>query len=141
MDLVRNARALTERFGGWPSFHDAEVHSLHLERAGPHGPSLSAVIHVFEMTSEVAASGHYVLKNHTLVTFRFDDVAIEYLDGFNEQNVLAALHLTPIEESQLDPPTFPNSRLQVVLESSYGLDAGFECATATIVEARPYSVH
>jgi hypothetical protein len=84
-------------------------------------------------------AGAYVMKNHTLVTLRFDEVVLEYLGGFNAQNVLATLELTPISQSAIDPVEFPASRLQVVLEGSYGLSARFECATAEITEVGPYS--
>jgi len=63
---IDNARALTDVFGRWPSFHDAEIHRIRLDRgiAGP--PSLEADVNVFEITSDVTPSGYYALKNHTL---------------------------------------------------------------------------
>lgn len=41
-ELVHNAEALTQIFGHWPSFHDAEVVAMSLDRVGDDGPSLEA---------------------------------------------------------------------------------------------------
>jgi hypothetical protein len=71
MTRIKNEKALTDIFGRWPSFHDAEIISIYLDRSGQDGPSLEAKIHLFEMTNRVDAKGYYVLKNHILVTFRF----------------------------------------------------------------------
>ena len=35
---------------------------------------LLARVHTWDISIEVDSSGHYVLKNHTLVTFRFSDI-------------------------------------------------------------------
>jgi hypothetical protein len=37
-ELVANAHALTQIFGYWPSFHDAEVLTMCFDRAGEDGP-------------------------------------------------------------------------------------------------------
>ena len=92
-DFVENAKALTEIFGGWPSFHDAEVVQVRLDRSGPGGPAVEARIHVFERTDQVTPTGYYVLVNHTLVTLRFTDVSGCRMEGFNHQNVLSELVL------------------------------------------------
>jgi hypothetical protein len=57
MPLVENAAALTKIFGKWPTFHDAEVLRIVLDRAGDDGPTIEAQIHVFAMTSRVDDSG------------------------------------------------------------------------------------
>lgn len=132
-DLVEDASRLTAVFGRWPTFHDAEVHRVVLDRGGEDGPSLEAVIHVFEMTKEVNADGFYVLKNHTLVTLRFSNVALDYIDDFNHQNVIYELHLTSIE------PESPGGRtIAVRMETSFGLDAEFECASCKVMDLQPY---
>jgi len=77
MELFEHSEKLTRIFRGWPSFHDAEVVRLILDRTGSEAPSLEAWIHVFQATSEVDSTGHYVLKNHTLVTFTLKRVKIK----------------------------------------------------------------
>src|SRR5689334_12879841 len=90
-ELVSNAHALTQIFGYWPSFHDAEVLTMCLDRAGDDGPSLEARVHVFEMTDQVDDRGFYVLRKHTLVTLRFADILLRNLRWFNHQNSLSGL--------------------------------------------------
>lgn len=51
---IKNSNLLVEILGQWPSFHDAEVLKIVLDRApsGQYcGPNLEAHIHVFQMTS------------------------------------------------------------------------------------------
>ncbi len=45
---IAGAERVLDIFGAWPSFHDAEVLSLRLDRSGlSGGPELEAEIHVF----------------------------------------------------------------------------------------------
>jgi Immunity protein 50 len=128
-----NSATIESIFGRWPSFHDAEVLRVVLDRSGDEGPTLEAAIHVFEMTSDVDPRGYYVLKNHTEVTLRFTDVVLTRLQWFNNQNVLSSLEISDIDPNQHD-----GKRFRVELPSSYGLEAEFDCKRAIVVEVRPY---
>jgi hypothetical protein len=132
--LVENAEALTRIFGYWPSFHDAEVHSLALDRSGHGGPSLTARVHVFEMTAEIDAQGHYVLRHHRLVTLRFANVALEELAGFNEQNALDTLTIT-----EADPASSLGRRYEVVFDPAYGVAVRLFCDAVEVVGVEPYA--
>ena len=134
MPHIEHADKLTKIFGGWPSFHDAEVLRLTLDRSGPEGPTLEMQVHAFTMTSEVDAKGHYVLKNHTLVTLRFTGIVLLAMRWFNRQNVLSDLLI-----SDLDPAAHEGRRIRVELPSSFGLEAEFEATRAVVVEAKPYN--
>lgn len=70
-DIVQ-AGSLARVFGNWPSFHDAEIVWIRLDR-GP-TPSLEAAFHLFRMTKDVDESGYYLLKDHTLAVIRFDNI-------------------------------------------------------------------
>jgi hypothetical protein len=87
---VTGAQQLHDWFGHWPSFHDAEVISLHLNRRNP---SILRV-HTWDMTSEVDKTGHYVHTKNVVVDFVVDisaaDDALE-LYGFSHQNVIFGL--------------------------------------------------
>jgi hypothetical protein len=74
----------------WPSFHDAEVLEISLDRRGP---TLEAKIHVFRMTEEIDSRGYFVLTHHTLVTLRFVEIVLQNLRWFNQQNVLSNLYI------------------------------------------------
>jgi hypothetical protein len=131
--LIGNAELVTGIFGRWPSFHDAEVLRVTLDRSGTEAPTLEAVVHVFHMTDEVGPGGFFVLENHTLVTLRFLGVELEEITGLNRQNVLQQMKISPI-----DPARHRGRGLSVKMNSSYGLDASFECTRCEVTDARPY---
>jgi hypothetical protein len=137
MAIIENSTALTDIFGKWPAFHDAEVVSMTLDRQGLggfQGPTLDAVIHVWEMTSEVDEKGYFVLRHHTLAKLRFFQVAELRLEQFNEQNVLFNLAFTDISEQQLASAPY-----HVELSPSYGVFADFNCQAITVVSADPFT--
>lgn len=128
--LFEDSAKLESVFGRWPSFHDAEVLRAVLDRSGAAGPAFEVTIHVFEMTNDVDADGFYVQRNHTEVTLRFDDIKDLKLEAFNRQNVLAGLAVSRFDRDG-------RARLRVAMPSSFGMEAGFECARATVVHVRP----
>ena len=132
-DLVEDASRLTSVFGYWPSFHDAEVLQVSLDRSGPDGPSLEAKIHVFGVTNPSGPTGHSVLKNHILATLRFSGIALKRLEQFNGQNVLFDLEMTAI-----DPAKSDGRKIAVNMSSSYGLAAAFECTSCTVADVQPF---
>ena len=106
--FVENAAALTSVFGEWPSFHDAEVISMHLDRTGTQGATLDVRVHAFRMTSDIDARGFYVLTDHTLVALRFADISLLQLRWFNTQNSLSDLLIDPVSpESNKDGRQLP----------------------------------
>lgn len=126
---------LTDWFGYWPSFHDAEIHSLHLfrdSRGSGFGPTVEAVIHVFEMTKDVNPKGFFVQTKHTLVTLRFFDADDLAIDGLNNQNAILGLNLS--EEFRQGG----RQVWRVELEPAYGLGGSFTCSHIEVVEATPY---
>ena len=131
--LVENAPALTKVFGKWPTFHDAEVLRIVLDRAGDDGPTIEVQIHVFAMTSRVDESGHYVLENHRLVTLRFTEVELLGMAWINRQNVLEELII-----SDLDPLTHDGRNILVELVTSYGVGATLECKRALVLDVQPF---
>ncbi|MBK7393532.1 MAG: hypothetical protein IPI64_09580 [Chloracidobacterium sp.] len=130
---IEGIELLTDIFGRFPSFHDAEVVSLKMDR-GDHEslPSLELAIHVFEMTSEVVDK-RYVLKNHTLVTFVFQEIVDVEFEGFNHQNVLQDLSIQDIRHRQLESIKF-----EVTIPGIYGLDGKFMCRSIKVLSAGPF---
>lgn len=118
---VAGAEALVQWFGKWPSFHDAEVLSLELNRVG----TSCVRIHTWEMTGEVDAKGFYVLRKHMKVSFSLDGLKDLELAGFTSQNVIFGLDIRRSEEG-----------LQLVLDPCYGV-AGSLTAEAIRVEFEP----
>ncbi len=82
---------LLEWFDGRvPSFHDAEVLELVLDRKKA---CCTIKVHTFQITSEVDAKGFFVLHKHAQVSFHLEGVANLELNDFNEQNAIYGLAL------------------------------------------------
>ena len=134
-DKIKNSDLLTDIFGRWPSFHDAEVISIELFRApkGTNEPSLRAKIYVFEATPEVDVRGFYILKNHEVVTILFSGIDNSSIAGFNQQNVLSDLVIVDISSRQLDQLKF-----EVHFPSLFGVEAEFKCRAIEIESVEPF---
>ena len=131
---IEGVELLTNIFGRFPSFHDAEIISLKLDRGNFETlATLDLTIHVFEMTSEIIEN-RYVLKNHTLVTFQFQEVVELELEGFDHQNVLQDLSIIDIRHRQLERIKF-----EVTIPGITGLDGKFMCRTIKILAAVPFN--
>ena len=135
MDLVDGSERVEGIFGEWPSFHDAEVHEITLEReahGAERGPTVRFTVHAFQVTGETSR-GRYVSRNHVLVRFALYSAEVLHLEGFNLQNVLFRLSFsTPAG------PVTPELRVQVDLTGSYGVGASFQCSRAEVVSVEPY---
>ncbi|MGO9108253.1 MAG: Imm50 family immunity protein [Thermoguttaceae bacterium] len=132
---IRNNERLTSIYGRWPSFHDAEVIWMRFDRRATslgNGPTVEALIHTFEMTSEVNSAGFYVLRNHVLVHLRFSRVMELILDGFNHQNALLVLSIEDIRHRQMEHLNF-----EVKFDTSFGLEASFQCQDIEVVDVQP----
>jgi hypothetical protein len=66
-DLVAipGAKQLYDFFGYWPTFHDAEIICLHLNRSD----ASFLFVHTWERTSDVDKKGYYVRTKHVVVEF------------------------------------------------------------------------
>ncbi len=135
LSKIQNSHLLTDVFGKFPSFHDSEVHHINLVRGETRAfsPTLVAVIHVFEMTSQIDEKNRYVLKNHVLVEFRFSKVSNLNLVGFNYQNVLESLEITEASEAEGE-----ETKLKVLFEGIFGVTAEFYCEAISIESVTPY---
>lgn len=135
-DII-GASKLVEIFGYWPTFHDAEVLWLRLDRQSyqkDSPPSLDAGIHVFEMTNEVGPDGAYLLQKHTLAHLQFRGVEALRLEYFNHQNALFGLRISNVRDCQLGWV-----RWEVDFDGSFGVNASFQCHDIEVMSATPCS--
>jgi hypothetical protein len=86
---IQGAQELYDWFEYWPTFHDAEIVSLHLNRSC----LSSLVIHTWEMTDKIDERNFYVLVKHVVVEFSLSGVSGLNLTGFSVQNVIGDLSL------------------------------------------------
>ena len=101
----------------WPNFHDAEVVSLHLNRAG----ASSLKTHTWEMTDKIDDRNYYILTKHVVVEFVLIDVSELDLNGFNHQNVLFELTIAKTDAG-----------FRVCLDPCYGLSGTIEAKALSI---------
>jgi Immunity protein 50 len=87
IDEVAGSGALIGWFGRWPSFHDAEILSVSLNRSR----SSCVRIHAWEMSKEVDAEGYFIPRKHVVVSFLLDGLTDLELNGFSSQNVILGL--------------------------------------------------
>jgi hypothetical protein len=106
LSAISGAAQLFEWFGRWPSFHDAEILSLHLDRSG----TSSLSVHTWAMTNQVDAKGYFLLEKQLVVEFLLEEIFDLELNGFNHQNVLSRLDIEKAEEG-----------FRLVLGDCYGL--------------------
>lgn len=130
--FVIAADALIERFGEWPSFHDAEVLALRLDsgQRSNTAASLELDIHLFAVDGQLADGGLNFVK-HTMATLQFEEIEAVKLDGFGPQNVLDDLVLEEVNVAA-------GRQIHVELQSSNGLTATFRCRQVLIVAVEPF---
>jgi len=145
---IQHSNRITDIFGYWPSFHDAEVKSLTLSVAdeepwnpGSVSPVLDMLIHVFEMTKEVTDEGYFVLAKHTLAHLQFRNVEGLQLSEFSYQNAIfeMAFGIEPMTYrfggGPIDGP--PPNIITVNINPSCGLSGEFKCQHVEVVAADP----
>lgn len=124
LNAIPGGSRLMEWFdGSVPSFHDAEVLSLVLERTRAR---CTIKIHTFQMTSEIDVNGFFVLDKHTLVSFHLEGVTNLELNDFNHQNAIYGLALSRTADQSI--------RLE--LDQCYGL-FGFVEASVLRIDLEP----
>lgn len=93
---IEGVDEIVKWFGYWPTFHDAEVLSISLDRwAGSR-----VAIYVFDRTSEVDLSGYYVTSKDAVITFTLEGfpqdvegIVNNRIEYFNNQNVLMSAEI------------------------------------------------
>ena len=96
---LTGADAVTQWFGSWPSFHDAEVISIFLARKG------QSVLRVYPYNPQKPATVNFILE----------DVTDVELDDFSCQNVINSLVVEPAIDQSGDRV------YRVILAPCYGV--------------------
>lgn len=135
--FIEGSDKLTNIFGYWPSFHDAEVIELHFVRGDvdPDNnkyvfPVLTAKLHLWEMTREIKSDGFFGSHKHNLTRLRFYYIDDLKMEGFNHQNAILGLRLTSFQPSEGPSPLFT-----VHFDPAFVMGAAFKCARIEVLEA------
>lgn len=121
-------------FGYWPSFHDAEVLSLLMDRNTVlvddiADARLDGCLHAFEWTRSL-----HPVFNHHLVQLRFHEIDEVALDGFNHQNAILEFRI----EDDIRHPDVPGA-LRLTFVPAQGLSGSFCACRAEVLSVVPYS--
>ena len=127
---IVGADRLTGHFGGWPSFHDAEVVRLVLDRHGTDGPTAELVVHVWSVGAEVDPDGRFPRREHALVRLLLERIASVDLAGFNHQNVLFSLDVVAETVGGTEG-------VRVTLDPSFGVGGSIVCRRVVVADVRP----
>ena len=135
--FIEGHEKLTQVFGYWPTFHDAEIIDMHLWRGDVDCaakryvfPVLTVKLHVWELTNEVDPRGYLVRRHHTLTKLRFHDVLDFRMDGFNQQNAIFGLSIVREQRTEWPSPAFA-----VSFEPVFGMGATFISSRVEVVDA------
>lgn len=120
---ISGAQQLADWFGRFPTFHDAEILELHLSRSG-----ISWLkIHTWKMSAVINSSNEYINEKDVVVTIKLRDVSDIDLSGFNHQNVIFSLQISPVDDG-----------IKLELEPCFGM-AGKIIAAQIEIEIEPFS--
>jgi hypothetical protein len=129
---IQNAELLTDIFGKFPSFHDAEVVQIILNRKvnNKFCPTLEALINIEQ----------YNLGNSFLVNLKFTNIFGLKLENFNHQNVLGDLTIETFSDKYwesikhdsrllgvVSPKEIERLNFYVKFHYCFGVEAEFLC--------------
>jgi hypothetical protein len=122
--FVIGAESVIREFGRWPSFHDAQVISIVLQRAPV---SMELKVNVFAYGPPTPESRPYFERLHdSVLTMLLTDIEDLELEDWNHQNVLNSIQM----ELQGD-------RVRVALSGIFGVTVSCTCDTVEVTEFRP----
>jgi hypothetical protein len=121
--VVGNLDTVVQRFGRWPSFHDAEIVRIVLDREGV---VLDLQIKVALTLAEADTAGYFKLEKPTLVTLRFAGVDELEIGDFNQQNVIGDLAFDTA-----------GTRIKVTIWPTFGLGGSLSCERIEVIEVVP----
>lgn len=126
MNIVQ-ADIVEKEYGGWPSFHDAEIMHITLSRGNEPGKcsNLSTDINVY-YTKEInkGMPQYEIIKTKdNVITIEFYGIESVAIDGFNHQNVINDLILK--DRGDL---------ISVEFQTIFGVNATFSCEKIAVLK-------
>jgi len=135
--LIQGSEKLTNIFGYWPDFHDAEVIELHFSRGDMNPDEGRYDLPVLTVSMDLKEwaipepSGDTILRRRIQATLRFENVDSFRMEGFNYQNAILGLYIDRCERPEASSPYFA-----VHFDPAFGMGATFECLRIEVVDAR-----
>jgi len=89
---ISGVESVVSWFGEWPSFHDAEILDIHLNREGVSWLNIHAWLMTNE-TYEKDGKPYFRTDRHAVVRFQLDEIIDLELADFSGQNVIVGLEV------------------------------------------------
>ncbi len=126
-----NSERIREFYDGWPTFHDAEVIEIMLNRELGYdfsGPKLQMVLFVFSDLKK----GQPKTRQTTKITLLFENVELNYLEDFNHQNAMADFMMTKGYSEQ-----YRQDRYEIQF-GEIGAKIKFTCLKISVLSIEPH---
>lgn len=143
--LIDGSQKITDVFGYWPSFHDAEVIELHLWRGDVDPdrdsyvfPVLTVKLHVWEWAQLTESSNQLTHRKDVLITLRFHHLHDNFgLECISHDNAIFELAITQKMREDGPSPYFSVRFTPFTYAGggSHGFGATFGCYGIEVVDA------
>lgn len=110
VELIEGSQAIRDYFGRWPSFHDAEIVEIHLNREEPSWLKIYTAIDGFHPEQKVGT-----------IVFHFKEILNLDLGDFSPQNVVSSIDFEKTERG-----------LKASLWPCYGLSGWLEVTEMSV---------
>ena len=125
--LVMGSELILDEQGGWPNFHDAEIHDLKFWRGDIRPQDRVYIGPQITIQMELCA-----LKNPFTVLFRFEDCENIKMSGFNNQNPIMDLEFAIEERGNLKDGTPMTPYIIVRLLPVWEFELSFKCFRVSV---------
>lgn len=133
--MIHNEEKINNRFGHWPTFHDAEIIRVELISTKGNDSKIQMDIYVYELTDQTNENGYFKTKNNTLVTMIFDGVRIDQWKWSSDLDTIFELKIDKITGN--DNKVYPYQvEMPSVIGGEYGL--WFSCKAINVKNAVDY---
>lgn len=123
---IVNHEVVIQRFGYWPSFHDAEVLKVTFEAHPVYRATVTFLIETHEFINELDLRGYYKQVNNCRIELSFTGIHKMYFEDFGHQNVIFDLELKEV-----------GNFIECTVGSSVGLVASIKAEEAFVLSLVP----
>jgi len=129
--FIEGSHKLTEVVGFWPSFDDAAVLTLQLDRAdgSPWRPESASP--TLDLTLRLAETGYFLVK------IQFKNVENMELSNFSYQNEIMEIVFDRKPDTVDSEGRFWSAKMLVEIQAHCGLQAKFQCKSAAVLSVVP----
>ncbi len=125
---IDGSEQLIDIYGEWPSFHDAEILLICLDRNyydeinHSYRPAITIKIHCFNLTNDIIEGKYKTTKHHSITLIFTGLVEFEFKYGFGNQNVVSDIIITDISSHQLE-----DIKYSIYIDSMTQCELQFQC--------------